>query len=364
MNYMLFLVIAIPLVLPWVCRFFWPREITWKEMIVACVASAALSGTVYGLGLYGETADVEILNGEVVSKERIHDSYQKPYDCNCKTDKKGNRTCSTCYEDRYTVTWNCNTNLGTIRIDHEDSGSRSVYRKPDPARYTSIRPGDPVAVEHSFTNYVKAVPDSLFHPNQTRKFDALIPEYPNDVFDFYRINRVFAMGVPVPDLADWNQDLSMLLRKLGPQKQANVVVLFVNTNDQSYIHALEGKWIGGKKNDIIVVVGTTAYPKIDWVAVSSWTDKTLFKVQLRDEIFSQSTIDRAQILAAIDKHTMASFERKKMKDFEYLKTQIEPPVWVLTLSVILGIICSVGLSFYFYRNDPFGSNVGFRRRRF
>lgn len=365
MNYMLLLIILIPLVLPWIARMIWPREISWKEMGIATVAGVAISGGVYWAGLYAQTADTEILNGEVTGKQRIHDSYVRTYECMCSTDSKGNRSCSTCTEDHYTVEWKCNTNLGGIRIDYKDSTWRSVYNTPDPQRYTIIRNGDPVAVEHSFTNYVKAVPDSLFHNVDTHKFEKLIPTYPDDVFDFYRINRAFAMGVAVPDLADWNQDISLMLRKLGPQRQANVIVVFANTADQSYLYALEGKWIGGKKNDIIVVLGVTQYPKIDWVGVSSWTDKALFKVQLRDDIMALGNVDRAQIIQAIDKNTMATFKRKSMKDFEYLKHQIEPPTWVLILALVLGIVASVGATFYFYRNDPFGSGGGmYRRRRF
>lgn len=363
MNYMLLVVLVLPMILPWIAKIMWKHEITWAEMACTLVIGAALSAGVYFAGAHAQTADTEIINGEVTDKERVHGSYTRSYECRCSTNSKGVRSCSTCYEDHYTVTWNCKTNLGTIRIDHKDRTSRSVYLTPDPDRYTVIQRGDPVAMEHGFTNYVKAVPDSLFHANQTKKFDALIPKYPDEVFDYYKINRTFAMGVSVPDLAQWNQDISVMLRKLGPQKQANVVVLFVNTADQSYLHALEGKWIGGKKNDIIVIIGTTAYPKIDWVAVSSWTDKQLFKVQLRDEIMALGNVDRSQIIAAIDKHTMSTYVRKSMKDFEYLKSQIEPPVWVLILAVILGMIASGGLTWYFYHNDPFGSGAGTYRRR-
>ena len=38
------------------------------------------------------------------------------------------------------------------------------------------------------------------------------------------------------------------------------------------------------KNDVVVVMGTPSYPRIDWVQVLSWTDVELFKVQLRDEL--------------------------------------------------------------------------------
>ena len=258
------------------------------------------------------------------------------------------RKCDTCYEHSFDVDWTVRSNIGSFGISRVDRQGLIP-----PPRWLQVNNGDPVAKTHYFTNYVKAVPESLFHAHQelNGKFDTMIPEYPTNVYDLYRIDRAISVGVPVPDIKEWNQDISLLLRKLGPQRQANVIVVFVNTPDQSYLHALEGKWIGGKKNDIIVLIGTTSYPKIDWVAVSSWTDKALFKVQLRDDIFALGNIDRPAIIKSIETNTMKTFERKQMKDFEYLAYSIEPPVWVLTLAIILGMLASLGCSYAFYRNN-------------
>jgi hypothetical protein len=225
----------------------------------------------------------------------------------------------------------------------------------DPQRYVNVRIGEPCSRTSSFTNYVKAVPDSLFHANPllAQKFAGMIPEYPSNIYDIYRINRVLAVNVPVTDIGAWNNDLGITLRKLGPQKQANAVIVFVNTPDRNYINALESAWLGGKKNDIIIAVGVTQWPHIDWVEVSSWTKQELFKVQLRDDLQALGDVDRAQFMALINKHTTETFVRRSMKDFEYLSDEIEPPLWVIILAAVLGVIASMGLSYYFYRNDPF-----------
>lgn len=367
----MFLLVLLPaFILPWVMRLIWPREITWKEMAVTIFVGMFFGAIVYGAGAYTQVMDVEIINGEVVNKSRVHGSYVRTYSCRCRQTCSGtgnNRTCTqtcdTCYEDRYTVDWKSHTTLGDYSIDSADSSSRNVYNKPDPAFYTTIKPGDPVAARHTFVNYVKAASSSLFHQHDSNvaEFANMIPAYPNDVYNFYSINRALSVNVPVPDLPQWNHDISVLLKKLGPQRQANVIVLFVNTPNQAYLHALEGKWIGGKKNDIIVIIGATSYPTIDWVAISSWTDEQMFKVKLRDDIMSLRVADRAAIMTAIDQNTMQLFKRKSMKDFEYLKYQAEPPIWVLTLAVFLSIITSIGCSFYFYRNDPFNDSPRYRR---
>lgn len=366
MLQLIFIILPI-LVTPWIAKLIWKRDVEWKEVAIAGSIGAVLTLLVYLGGLASQVGDVEILNGEVISKNSEHVSCSHSYECRCKEVKNPQtcsgsgsartcsgggttRTCDTCYEHSYDVDWNVITNVGTFNIDRVDRQGTST-----PPRWTAVVQGEPVAKTHYFINYVKAVPDSLFHARAevAGKFDSMIPAYPSGVYDYYRLDRAISVGVPVPDLKAWNQDISQIVRKLGPQRQANVIVVFVNTADQSYLHALEGKWIGGKKNDIIVIIGTTSYPKIDWVAVSSWTDKALFKVYLRDEIFALQNIDRPAIIKAIETNTMKSFERKQMKDFEYLKYNIEPPFWMLTLAIILGMMASLGCSYYFYRNRPF-----------
>lgn len=356
---LLMMILIIPLFVPWIVRAVWPHRIKTAEVLLTSVASALIAVVVYAVGSYSQMHDVEIWNGEVVSKQRVHGHYLRSYSCNCRQVCSGsgnNRSCSeqcdTCYEDRYTVNWYCNTNIGRYTIESLDETSRSVYKTPDPQRYSIINVGDPVAKRNSYINYVKAAPDSLFHVTKVEKFKDMVPPYPDGVYDLYRLNRVLAVKVNVPDLAAWNVELSNVLKTLGPQRQANAIIVFVNTADQSYVHALEGQWIGGKKNDIIVVIGTTSYPKIDWVHVSSWTDSQIFKVQLRDEIMAKGVIDRTHVLESLKKHTMATYKRKEMKDFEYLRDQSTPPIWVIILALILGIGTTAGLSYYFYKHDP------------
>lgn len=360
MSPFLALVIIIPLIITWAAKIIWPHKIQWRELAVALVVSVLISVAIYGTGKFGQTSDRLVINGEVTSKERVHDSYMRSYSCNCVTRCSGsgknrscNTSCSTCYEKRFTVNWKCHTNIGSYSIKSLDSTSRSVYLASDPPRYTEIKVGDPASRTDMYINYVKAVPDSLFHKTKVEKFANMIPEYPGEIYDIYKIDRAVSAGVAVPDIKAWNADISNLLRKLGPQRQANVIVVFANTADQSYLYALEGAWIGGKKNDIIVTIGTTSYPKIDWVGVSAWTDRELFKVTLRDDIMQLGTIDREKIIKAIDDRVMSLYVRKPMEDFKYLEDKIEPPTWVLTLAIIIGIVSSGWLSYVFYKQDPF-----------
>lgn len=349
----------LPIAVAWVSKWIWPHKISWQEFGLTIGMSTLVTTIILAAGSFYSTADVEVWNGKVVSKSRVHDTYLESYSCNCRSYTTGtgnNRTthtqCDTCYRRHYTVNWSIDTTLHSMRIDHEDSTSQRVYDLPDPTRYTIIQPNDPVSDTYTFSNYVKAVPESLFHFTGVQsQFNSMIPVYPSEIYDIYRLNRVISVGVPIPDIKEWNDDLSKMLGEIGPTAKANAVIVFVNTADQKYYESLRTKWLNGKKNDAIIVIGTTHYPTIDWVRVVSWTDRELFKVQLRDDIINMKVVDRTTLIGVIYKNLKATFVRKNFKDFEYLKYEIDPPIWVLVLAFLIAVGSSGWLSYYFYREE-------------
>ena len=299
------------------------------------------------------TSDIEIWNGKITSKDRIHDHHLESYECNCRTTTSGSgqdarttTTCDTCYTDHYTVAWVCNSTLGPYEIDKKDWTSRAVYALPNPARWSSINIGDPAAKRHRYTNYVQAVPESLFKSSPEKlklQFASLTPAYPDSVYDFYKINRVLAPGHSVPDLADWNNDISMMLRDLGPSKQVNVIVVIAKSDNSNYEFALRDAWEGANKNDVVLVIGSKEYPKIDFVRVISWTKNEKFKIELRDNVQDLEQVNRPEIVKILQAQIVKNFERRHMKDFEYLQNEIDPPAWVLAITAVLIILAGVGV---------------------
>ena len=341
------------------------------------VSMLIIAGAV-GASVGYQTADTEIWNGEVVSKDRIHGSYVESYDCNCRdvteyyTDHEGKRKsrsvrkCDTCYRDHFTVEWTCQTTLGTYRIAKEDWTNNKVYSLPDPARYAEIKMGDPVSKTHSYKNYIKAVPQTLFNPaNETlkAKFANQIPAYPINIYDFYKIDRVIPVGVNVHDLKLWNTKLSHVLKTLGPKKQANVVIVMVKNPDENYFYALQDAWAGAKKNDIVVVIGVSSLAeKPLWANVIALTDNSLFKIKLRDDIMSLDSLTADGVINTIYKNTSETFKRKSMKDFKYLENEIDPPTWVIITSLLVNIFAYVGFWFSMIKQTRFGYSFSPRFR--
>ena len=363
-----YLILAVPAVVAFIARWKFQHTITWLETAAQIGIASLVLAAVWFAGSYSQTHDTEIWNGEITKKVREHDYWLETYQCNCYTVCSGsgeNETCteycSTCYRDHYTVDWYLESTISNkIRLKYLDRESKSVYNTPDPADYTAAFVGEPCSQAYSYTNYIKAVPDSLFNMESAEyeQFDSLIPSYP-EVYGKYHVDHVITMGMGGNvEIRDWNDYLAGKLRKLSPATEANVIVILVNTADQTYRHALETAWLGGKKNDVIVMAGVTNYPKIDWVdtiTLGQNADNGMLTVKIRDELTALGSIESGQqFIDIVSANVGQYFDRKPMADFEYLKDDIQPATWVVILAFILAFILSAVLTVVFRIYDPFG----------
>ena len=341
-------VMAIPIIWALFAYYMWSVTVTLKETGIQVGIMALLISAVYMAGYISQTSDTEIWNGEVVKKERIHDDYEQSYSCNCRMVSCGKdcttSQCDTCYETHYTVDWNGKTTVGNVSFKSLDSTSTSVYASKDPQNYLNCKIGEPASIEHSYTNYIKAVPDSLFKAGSPTK--ANVPNYPK-VHSLYKLNRVLNVGSKIKT-KQLNDYLNNELKKLGKKKQVNIIVLFTNNPNPQYRYDVERSWLGGKKNDVVVLIGTDNN-KILWADVMTWAlniGNELFHVKLRDDLTNLDTVGQVII-----KNVKNHYDRPQMKDFEYLKDSIEPPTWMLYIVFFISIFGSVGLTFYFHKNE-------------
>lgn len=373
----LLLMLIIPTLVALGFLVFGGKKVTLKEFLTQMGVQVVLMTIVAYAVSCQNTHDTEILNGRVSGKTRDEVSCRHSYQCNCVTscssDSKGNQSCSTicqtCYEHSYDVDWDVQTTIGhTIGIDTVD---RQGLIKPP--RWAAVIIGEPVSISHGYTNYIKGSPDTLFrHQGLTEKYQKQIPGYPGDVYDYYRLNRLVSVGLTLDDAKLWNADLSELNADLGARKQVNIVVLVAKNQPEDYYYALEQAWIGGKKNDVVLVLSVDDTLKIQWVNVMAWTDNKLFQVELRDEVYGSGlqTLNRVSVMKSLAHYVSTSFVRKPMKDFEYLSGLIKPTSGQWIFAMVFGILLSVGLGIFFFKNDVYNEeyqdsyNYRYNRRRF
>jgi hypothetical protein len=225
----------------------------------------------------------------------------------------------------------------------------------EPERFTQVQLGEPASTTSSYDNYVKAAPDTLFRrQGQVEKYQQYLPEYPQQVFDYYRMNRlVLVNGATVEDSKYWNVDLSVLNAEMGKLKQTNVVLVFTKGLPAEYFYALEQHWVGGKKNDVILVIGLDSSGNKSWVNVMAWENNDLFKVKLRDAVLDLPDLQRWSILPVFKEHVVKYHERKPMKDFEYLTASITPTVTQWTVTLIIQMLICLALTIVLHKNEVF-----------
>lgn len=308
------------------------------------ISAAIISASFFG-GKASKTIDEEVWNGRIVSKQRVHDDYQESYQCRCRTDSKGQQSCDTCYRTHYTVKWSADSTIGRFTIKTLDETDDDVYRSPDPAFYKTIRIGEACVKTHNYTNYIKAVPQSLFHfevKEIEKQFAGQVPQYPIELHSRWKIDRVLQVGMTVPHLNEWNAKLADSLKDLGALKQVNAVIVLTNIADQNYGYALQSAWLNGKKNDVILIIGAPEFPnKAAWVRVLSFAKDEIFTVHLEDSVRTLEQLTPDLVIRSLTDSINEYYHRKPMAEFAYLDEENYPPNWLLAVTILFVIAAYV-----------------------
>lgn len=128
------------------------------------------------------------------------------------------------------------------------------------------------------------------------------PKYPDEIYDYYRINRVVNLDKSISK--DIEQTLNIELMKLNGKisDQYQISLAIVTTHKpEKWFYDLRSAWMGGKKNDAIIVIGLSD-DKIVWSNVMAWTTDKVFEVKLRDSLMQQDKFDVNNIIDNINKN--------------------------------------------------------------
>lgn len=356
MNDLFWLCLLFPVIWPFIAKLILAKEINWWETGLGLLITIGLVTMVWSAGAWIKPKDVEILNGEVTGEhvESVHCSHS--YDCNCHTSwhrrRKGrsysSQICSTCYAHDHDQNWVIETTLGNFNIDRVDpQGLRQ------PQRYSAVKKGDPVAVPHSYDNWVTGASSSLIAGDDPilARYQGKLPAYPGQIYDYYRIDRLVADGVDVPDIRGWDWSIGVLLRTLGPITQANLIIVITKDPSPDYATALAAYWKGGKNNDVVAVIGAPEYPKIAWARSFSWSKSANLGIDLRNHLEALGTVTRDHVLGVLSTDIPRDYQIRPMSDFAYLKDEVEPPLWVIITCFFIAIPGTLILSWIFYKVD-------------
>jgi hypothetical protein len=353
------LLLIVPLLLSITALIIFKGRITIVEFLCQVGILMVFVGACLGIAYWSKTSDTELLNGQITGLGRVEVSCSHSYQCHCHQVCSGsgnNRSCSeecdTCYEHSYDVDWRVYSNIGqSINIGREDRQGLI-----EPKRWDKAFAGEPFTITHSYENYIMANPDSVLTGGKgnVEFWKKLIPEYPG-TFDYYKSNHFINMGVPNIDFNTWNWLVNEANKTLGPKKQVNLLVIVVPTDSSAYVQALKTAWIGGKKNDAIIVIGSKDGHNIAFVEVVSWAVHADFRDNLRTDIMMLGSLDkRDEIMQAVYDETNGRFVRMHMKDMQYLMRSFQPSGTAMWVIFILSTLLSTGISFgflYYYADE-------------
>lgn len=315
----------------------WPHHVTWKEAGLFLLIQTLVIGTVYYGSMYGKGYDKQILNGQVTNKYHERVSCSHSYPCRCRTVTSGsgkNRTtstvCDTCYLHAYDVDWIVQSDVGGNYIDRIDSQGTS-----EPPRWTAVQIGEPYSKESSYYNYIKASPLSIFNKSSLNE-QVEIPDYLH-VHDYYRINRVIDYKSKFSHDGELNRLLNEKMKLLGPVKKVNLVVV-LHSLGETYAEKLKTKELGGKINDVFVVIDMAPDGQFNSVAVFSWSKDDIVNVRIRDALLDVGKYDAQAMTTAITENIKTSYQARSIKEFEYLDNEVELPDWAVIFILAFGLI--------------------------
>lgn len=368
-----------------VCWFTTKRIVAWEWLITAGVAFI-VAGICQVASISGMLADKETWSGQITEVRHIpawveyyeYAVYRTETRVGHRTVSDGNGGTTT---ETYTYTeevfdhwepdtcnhpetWHKGDNFGREwSIDRSEylaliqlfgkeqptKGDRSTWKHAsrllsgDPNDYVGVNVKgwvQPVTVWKSWENRVKAAP-SVFSfppvPPEIKVFD-----YPGNS-DPFTSERLLGTAQSTITTLSWDQ----MNARLGPTKKVNVIAVGFGPSDSSIAEHQRAKWIGGRKNDLVLCYGGPDAQRPTWVKVFGWSDSDVCKHQLQTLLLDHPVNN--QIIPLIEQQVREGYTIKDWHDFDYLR--VEPPtsafVWFFSiLAVVQG-----GLWTFFMLND-------------
>jgi len=329
------------------------EKITLKEFGISALGNtfvAAFSMIFFFIYLTTASSDFEILNGSVVGKQRDEVSCSHSFSCPPCRDvctkrsdgsKSCTRECSTCYEHDYDVDWDVFTTVGSFTISRGPNNRQGLNTPP---YWASLRVGDPASAENSYENFLLIGDNSLNFKSESleERYDGTLHNYP-EVYNYFDYNRV--LNTTKAGTSWLNEKVSRWLTVKGSQKQINIIYILTEESPD-YFYATMSKWAGGKKNDLIIMLGMNQEGnEILWFNANTYA-KGMNNRELLTELkfmsvgkpFTPQLVDSQ--LDMVDK----LFVRLPAETFAKKKSEVQIPLWFSFIMASLNLLVSYFIS--------------------
>jgi hypothetical protein len=376
------------------------NRIVWWEWLISGSVALVMAVVFQVIAVIGMTDDVETWSGQLTEavyrpawREYYEEAvYRTEYytETEYYTDSKGNRQSRTVtksrrvfshwephwrnHPDKWTKHDSFERSWDIQKSEYDEILSRFGQQNSRPgtrrtwehaSRMVSGDPNDyvatnvkryiyPVTIWKHWENRVQAAPTAFSFPKVPE--GAPVFEYPkND--DPFSSNRVLGTATSVMPSLFWDQ----MNARLGPTKHVNVILIGFGEKDSSIADMQRAKWIGGKKNDLVLCYGGSSDPKVaSWARVFSWSDADVMKHNLETIMLQNKITPPIPAVAGaveakqgfyelVEAEIHKNFVIKDWHQFDYIS--VEPPLWSYMVYIIVICLVQGGLWFFFMNND-------------
>lgn len=339
------------------------REIILLEWLLASLACFVVAGLMHFFAVFRQVSDYETWSGRVTSVT-FHPEWEEEYQqMRTRTVGSGkDATTEIYYTTEYRTHhefWSAETTLETLdisqnyynQIANKFGGKiekRKVYKSGfhsgDPYIYPCKNLTNwlqPVTTQRLFENRVKAAPSTFSFSRVPEGMRGLY-EYPKNEDKFHSDRLMGSADLSV----NWLK-FDQMNSRLGPEKRVNVIFLGMGATADSMLGEWQrSKWVGGKKNDLIVMWGGLN-KKPTWVKVFGWTDSDICKKNIETLVLERGISD--EILPDIEQEIRKNY---KLKDWDksFGKIPIDAPMWSIWVFLLVATISQVFIWRNFFTN--------------
>ncbi len=214
-------------------------------------------------------------------------------------------------------------------------GDKNIYRSTEQPNLYRF----PINEMHNWTNIIKAT-KSTYNFMSVPK-DIKVFKYPESS-NWFESNRLLGLANKHISIAEFDK----LNARIGGVKKVNLIMIGFDDPDPYIGKFQESKWIGGKKNDLVLCYGYYNN-KVKWAYVFGWTEKELVKRNLETLLLTNKINN--DLLPKIEQEVIKNYELKDFKKFNYM--QIEPPGWAYIALLAVQLLVQGGFWVYAYYNN-------------
>lgn len=232
--------------------------------------------------------------------------------------------------------------LRAVRGDRKTGERNSRMIGGDPNDYHSSNTTgfiEPIAETVNFENKIKAAP-SIY---SFVKVPPNIPvfEWPKPT-NIWETERVLGNATSVFSQREWDE----LNAFCGPRFKVNLIIIGFSVNDSSLLQFQEAKFLGGKKNDLVIsYVGNPKNPTA--VKVFGWTEQDICKRNIESFIVEHGVTK--ELLTFLKKEIAENYKIKDWSKFDTI--DIEPAPQYYYWFLIIMLIFQGGFFFWAHSNQ-------------